>query len=122
MSDPTIVDGEGSARGARAAVARLAPEFGDRLPADAEAALHAPAGARDDRYLDPVALAALIVSAAQLAWSVYVDLLMRTAQPAPGALARRVRVELAERTEIEPGVRDRVIDIVVAETLPPDHE
>ncbi len=66
MSDPTIVDGEGSARGARAAVARLAPEFGVGLPVDVEAALHTPTGVGGDRYLDPIALAALIVSAAQL--------------------------------------------------------
>ena len=73
MSDPAIVVGEESARGARAAARRLAPEFGVRLPQ---------------------------------------------------VVARRVRVELAERTEtgIDPGVRDRVIDIVVAETLPADPE
>jgi hypothetical protein len=122
MSDPAVVAGKGPAGGARAAAARLAPEFGDRLPADVEAALHTPAGGGGDRYLDPVALAALIVSAAQLAWTVYADLQKRTAKPAPQVVARRVRVELAEHTEIDPGVRDRVIDIVVAETLSPGHE
>ncbi len=122
MSDPAVRDGEEPARGARAAARRLAPEFGDRLPADVEAALHAPADAGGDRYLDPVALAALIVSAAQFAWTMYVDLRKQTATPAPQVVARRVRVELAEHTEVDPGVRDRVIDVVVAETLPPDLE
>jgi hypothetical protein len=71
------------------------------------------AGGRDhDRHLDPVALAGLIVSAGR----------KRSAQPAPEVVARRVRVELAEQTEIDPGVRDRVIDIVVAETLPSNQE
>jgi hypothetical protein len=109
---------------ARAAARRLAPEFGAGLPADVEAALHTPAGAGGDRYLDPIALAAMIVSGAQLAWTVYVDLRKRSAQPAPQVVARRVRVELAERSEtmIDPDVGDRVIDIVVAEPLPPDHE
>src|SRR5690349_5399505 len=123
MSDRAIADGEGPEWGARAAAWRLAPEFGGRLPADVEAILRASTGGgRDDRYLDPVALAALIVSAAQFAWTVYADLRKRTAKPAPQVVASRVRVELAERTEIDPSVRDRVIDIVVAETLSRDEE
>ena len=47
---------------------------------------------------------------------------VRSAQPAPEVVARRVRMELAEQTEIDPGVRDRVIDMVVAETLPSNQE
>ncbi len=120
MSDP-IVDGEEPARGARAAAVRLAPEFGVGLPGDVEAALHA-SGQDGERYLDPVALSALIVSAAQLAWTVYMDLRKRTAKPAREVVARRVRVELTDRADIEAGVRDRVIDVVIAETLPPDQE
>jgi hypothetical protein len=65
-----------------------------------------------------------LVSAAQLAWSVCADLQKRSAKPVPQVVARRVRVELADQAgaEVDAGVRDRVIDIVVAETLPPDEE
>jgi hypothetical protein len=75
-----------------------------------------------DRYLDPIALAALIVSAAQWAWSVYVDLRKRTAQPAPQVGARAGAGGAGRAYETAPEVRDRVIDIVVAETHPPGHE
>ena len=53
--------------------------------------------------LDPIALAALIVSVAQFAWTVYADLRKRTAKPAPQVVARRVRVELAETDGDRPG-------------------
>jgi hypothetical protein len=59
-----------------------------RLPADVKAVVHIPAGAGGDCYPDPVALAGLIVSAAQLAWSVFGDLRSRR----PGVLPA---VELA---------------------------
>lgn len=115
MTDPPG-DDVGPARGARAAAVRLAPEFGAGLPADVEAALHESSGG--DRYLDPVAVASLVISAAQFAWTIYIDLKKKSAKPSREVLARRVRVELADRTELEAGVRDRVIDVVVAETVP----
>ena len=100
----------------------MAPEFGVGLPVDVEAALHMPTGVGGDRYLDPIALAALIVSAAQLAWSVYVDLRKRTAQLAPQVVARAGAGGAGRAYGDRPGARDPVIDIVVAETLPPGHE
>ena len=93
MVDP-VVDAEGAARGARAAAVRLAPEFGAGLPVDVEAALHKSAGG--DRYLDPVSVSALVVSAAQFAWTIYIDLKAKSAKPSREVVARRVRVELAE--------------------------
>jgi hypothetical protein len=56
---------------ARAAAAHLAAEHGPALPVDVEAALHARGSTPGpERYLDPVALGALIVS---LAWTIYTD-------------------------------------------------
>ncbi len=106
MTDPV-------ARIARAAAAHLAAEHGPALPVDVEAALHA----RDstpgpERYLDPVALGALVVSVASLAWSIYTDLKQKTPNPSPDVLARAIRVQIRETTPDSPN-RDRVVDIVV---------
>src|SRR5262245_12107251 len=103
---------------ARAAAQRLAAEQGPALPIDVEAALHAPGSTRPpDRYLDPIALASLIVSVAGLAWTVYTDLKQRTAKPSPDVLARTIRVRLHDAGGLDEAERDRVIDIVVSETL-----
>ena len=52
-----------------------------------------------------------------LAWTIYTDLKTKTQRPAPQVIARRVRIELADRAPIEPTERDRIIDAVVAETI-----
>lgn len=118
MVERTTASDHVPARGARAAALRLAPEFGARLPADVEVSLHTPAGEPGAQYVDPIALAALIVSASQLAWQIYADIRSRNAKPSPEVVARSVRVQLVDTTEIEPADRDRVIDVVVNETLP----
>lgn len=122
MDSPVGARDDAVVRGARAAAGRLAREFGASLPADVEVALMVPQDERGARYLDPVAVAALIVSVAQLAWTLYTDLRKHTERPAPALVARMVRVQLADRTDLEPAERNRVIDIVVAETLPNDSE
>jgi len=105
---------------ARAAAVRLAAEHGPALPADVEAALHARGSEREpDRYLDLIALGALIVSVATLAWSIYTDLKQKTPNPPPDVLARAIRVQLRETDEANNAERDRIIDVVVSETL--DH-
>ncbi|WP_367130743.1 hypothetical protein [Saccharothrix sp. HUAS TT1] len=105
-------------RAALAAADRLAPGHGPRLRADVLAALHAPDRA-PDRYLDPIALASLIVSAATLAWTVFQDLRAKTPDPKPEVVARRVRLELTA-DDVSPQQRDEVIEIVVEEITDDD--
>ncbi|HEU4421199.1 MAG TPA: hypothetical protein VFR67_01520 [Pilimelia sp.] len=103
---------------ARAAAARLAAQHGPALPVDVEAALHARGPAREpDRYVDPISLGALIVSVASLAWTVYTDLRQKTTNPSPEVLTRTIRVQLRDVDRLDPTERDRVIDVVVTETV-----
>ena len=103
---------------ARAAAQRLTAHYGPGLPADVEAALHTQGAThRPERYVDPISLASLIVSVATLAWTVYNDLRTKTPQPAPDVVARTVRVRLSDTTGLDPAQRDRVIDVVVEETV-----
>lgn len=70
-----------------------------------------------DRYADPVSIGALVVSIATLAWTIYTDLRKRTPAPAPEVVARTVRVELRDSGGLDPTARDRVIEVVVGETV-----
>jgi hypothetical protein len=104
--------------GARAAAQRLATHYGPGLPTDVEAALHARGTTqRPQRYVDPVSVAGLIVSVAALAWTVYQDLRAKTPEPSPAVVARTIRVQLKDTGELDPAQRDRIIEIVVEETV-----
>ncbi|MFE2109829.1 hypothetical protein ACFXAF_28745 [Kitasatospora sp. NPDC059463] len=108
--------------GARAAAQRLTTARTPSLTADVEAALHARGtAARPGRYLDPVALGSLVVAAATLAWAVVKDLRKQTPEPSPEVVTRIVRIQLegteAALASLTPEERQRVIGIVVAETL-----
>lgn len=103
---------------ARAAAHRLAAQYGPGLPAEVEAALHTRGtDQRPERYVDPVAVASLIVSVATLAWTVYNDLRTKTPQPSPDVVARTVRVRLNDTAGLDTAQRDRIIDVVVEETV-----
>ncbi len=103
---------------ARAAARRLAAELEPRIVADVEAALHRRELAqRPEQYLDPISLGGLIVSVATLAWTVYTDLEQRTPKPAAEVLARTVLVQLRSTDATPPAQRDRIIEVVVSETL-----
>lgn len=103
---------------ARAAAQRLAAHYGLELPANVEAALHSRGAApRPERYLDPISLASLIVSVVTLAWTVYADLRTKTPEPSLDVLTRRIRIEMRNSTELDPAQRDRIIDVVVEETV-----
>ena len=112
MSDP-IVDS------ARAAAERLQAELGSDVVVDVEAALHAEGvtRARREQYVDPISLGGLIVSIATLAWNVYTDLKQKTPAPAPETIGRTVRVELGTPEGTTPQQRDRIIEVVVSETV-----
>jgi hypothetical protein len=102
----------------RAAAQRLADELGPGLAADVEEALEGRGEAHSpERYLDPVSLGGLIVSVATLAWTVFNDLRNKTPKPPPEGIARRVRVELETHDSVTPAQRDRIIEIVVSETI-----
>ena len=109
MSDPvTLV--------ARAAAQQLEAEARPGLAAEVEAAL----AARDSpspppQYVDPVALASLIVSIAGLAWTIYADLKKGTAKPAHEVVARTVRVTVQDMGQA--AVPDHIIDVVVTEAI-----
>jgi hypothetical protein len=76
------------------------------------------AGQAAERY-EPVsiAVAALIVSVAQLAWTIYTDLRRQTPHPDPEVLKRRIRVEIEPPDQVSAEDRDRIITVVVRETL-----
>ncbi len=105
-------------RSARVAAQRLAEGYGSRLVPDVKAALYVfGSRQRSEQYLDPVALAALIVSAAQLAWTLYSDLKTKRPQPSREVLARRVRVELPECQGVSSSDRARIIEVVAEEVV-----
>jgi hypothetical protein len=107
-----------AAQAARSAAAILAPDLGPALPAQVEAALAArDTGQRPDRYLDPVALAGLIVSIATLAWTIYNDLRDRTHDPDRDAIARQVRITLREQDIPLPAGTERITEIVATEII-----
>lgn len=113
----------GAAHGARAAAKRLAPQFGSTLIGDVERALSTGARGREGQYLDPVALSAMIIAAADFSWTIYNDLHERAERRRRDAVARRVRDELAgEFPGLDPAVRHQVIDAVVEEIVPSDEE
>jgi hypothetical protein len=86
MNDPI-----GSA--ARAAAQQLQAEAEPGLVAEVEAVLATrESPSAPPQYVDPVALASLIVAITDLAWAVYADLKRRTAQPSAEVIARTVRV------------------------------
>lgn len=67
------------------------------------------------QYLDPVAMASLIVAIASLAWTVYTDLKKRTAKPSAEVVARTVRVTRREQGQADG--QDHIIEVVVTEAL-----
>jgi hypothetical protein len=82
MSDPVAIV-------ARTAAQQLEAEGGPGLLAEVEAVLATrESPSTPPQYIDPVALASLIVAIASLAWTVYTDLRKRTAKPSAEVVAR----------------------------------
>lgn len=114
-----------AADAARAAAVILAPSLGPDLPAQVEAALHSRdhSQQRPGQY-DPLAIAglatgaaSLIVTIAQLAWSIHADRRERTPGPAPESIARQIRIRLrAQDTPVSAGT-DRITDVVITEII-----
>ena len=115
---------------ARQIANRLAGEMDPSLPERTERVLAEGTDAPPppSRTFDPattIALAALLVSAAQFAWGVYRDLKkdreaarsVPPATPPRELLQRRLRMEFRENTKISGGQRDRLFEVVVDEVL-----
>ncbi len=118
-----------AADAARAAAKILAADLGPALPAQVEAALHAALHASEDeqqrpsRY-DPTAIAglgigaaSLIVTVAQLAWSILAGRRDHAAEPSHDAITREVRITLREQDAPLPPGSDRITEVVVTEVI-----
>jgi hypothetical protein len=89
----------------------LVPEVERQLQLDT-------AGQAAERY-EPItiSLAALVVSIASLAWTVYTDLRKQTPCPDPEVLKRRLRIQLELPEQVSTADRDRVLAVIVEETM-----
>lgn len=116
MTDPV-------ADAARAAAAILAPALGSGLPAEVETALHTrDIGEQAPGQYDPTAIAglavgaaSLIVSIAQLGWSIVSDQRKHAAKPSPESVARQVRIILRQQDRPLPPDTTRIVDVVITE-------
>lgn len=109
MNDPIGV-------AARAAAQQLQAEAVPGLVAEVEAVLATrESPSAPPQYVDPVALASLIVAIASLAWTVYNDLRKRTAKPAAEVVARTVRVTRQDLGQA--AAPDHVVEVIVTETI-----
>ena len=109
MSDPIGI-------AARAAAQQLKAEAGPGLVAEVEAVLATrESPSAPPQYVDPIALASLIVTIASLAWTVYIDLKKRAAQPTAEVVARTVRVTRQDQGQA--AAPDHVVEVVVTETI-----
>jgi hypothetical protein len=100
---------------ARYAAQSLGQELDSALPGAVDAQLLA--GGRPPGRFEPVtltiALAGLLIRAAQLGWNIYRDLKKdATVNPAPDVIGRRIRIELAIDEKIPVEQRDRIIAAV----------
>ena len=107
-----------AATAAEQAARQLAASFGlPRLPLEVEAVLHArPGAAAPGRFVDPVALAGLIVSTASLAWQIYSDKKKEGEEQTPDTLRRMVLIRRREITDLT-GTEEKIIEVVAAEII-----
>lgn len=104
--------------GARAAAARLSDQYGPNLAMRVEAELHRDSHAAPDQFVDPVSIGALIVSIASLAWTIYQDLRKRNqSPPAPEVVARTVRIQLDQPSNLSQQEQAHVIEVTVDEVV-----
>lgn len=105
---------------ARAAAQHLT-DLAPTLPALVEARLQTgnnPAPGRFDPTLTlAISLTSLLVSTAGLAWTIYKDLKKDALAPAPEVMARRIRIEVEVPLGVSDQQRDRIISVVVDETI-----
>ncbi len=110
---------------ARAAAVILAPDLGPGLPAEVEAALHARDAVRqrpgqyDTAVIAGLAISAasLIVTVAQLAWSILTERRPNTPEPSRDQIARQVCITLREQDVTMPHGAEHITGIVIIEVI-----
>jgi len=114
-----------AADAARSAATIMAADLGSDLPAAVEAILQASDDHTQspDQY-DPLAIvglgvgaASLIVSLAQLAWSVYTSQREYTPEPASESIAREIRIILSEQPVPTIAETDRIAEVIITEII-----
>jgi hypothetical protein len=106
MSDPV-------ARTARRTATELA-SAAPGLRSEVEAVLQSRGTGSATQFLDPISLAAVIISAAQLAWTIHTDRKGRASQE---DIARELRKEVTFPGDVAETTRDQIVDVVARETI-----
>ncbi|MET7399625.1 hypothetical protein ABZS66_39690 [Dactylosporangium sp. NPDC005572] len=103
---------------ARRAARILTPRFGELLPVEVEAVLDARRSRQPSlQFVDPIAVASLVVSTAALAWTMYTDL------KNGGQRAQLEDLRAHVLDALEDDVDDAIIDAVTQTTVAtPDEE
>jgi hypothetical protein len=105
---------------ARSAAATLAPDLGQHLPVEVEAALAARAGdQRPDSYQEVASLGSVTVSAAAFAWTIYNNQRNSSQGPRPDAdsIAYQVHAALHDGDAVLQPDTDRIIEVVATEII-----
>lgn len=102
----------------RAAAGQLAHEYGPEVPLDVETALAArKEGSRPETYIDYVSIGSLIVSAASLAWTIYVDRRKEAPKSDADDLNRAIQDGIAGVNGSSTTLQKRITAIVIAEII-----
>jgi hypothetical protein len=105
---------------ARGAAAKLTTFMDPALPQLVEGLLADPDAKQDVAKYDlslAIGLASLIVSIASFSWTLYSDLKKGGKKPDKSLLARKTRVKFQNIEGISANDRDRIIEVVIEETL-----
>ncbi|CCM64383.1 hypothetical protein [Candidatus Microthrix parvicella] len=106
---------------ARQSARRLSAQLGIEVEGPVEQAI---AGSRPGQYVDPgsIALGALIVSIANLVWTMFNDLRNDRKQPSNDTIARQVRVKVEVPVDVTTDQRDAIIEVVIDDATRTDDQ
>ena len=106
---------------ARQGSRRWAAQLGCEVEGPVEQAI---AGRRPGQYVDPgsIALGALIVSIANLVWTMFNDLRNDRKQPSNDTIARQVRVKVEVPVDVTTDQRDAIIEVVIDDATRTDDQ
>lgn len=102
----------------RAAAGQLAHEYGPEVPLDVETALTArKERLRPETYIDYVSIGSLIVSAASLAWTIYIDRRKEAPKLDADDLDRAIQDGIGAANSGNGALQKRITTIVIAEII-----
>lgn len=102
----------------RAAAGQLAHEYGPEVPLDVETALAArKERLRPETYIDYVSIGSLIVSAASLAWTIYIDRRKEAPKLDADDLDRAIQDGIGAANSGNGALQKRITTIVIAEII-----